>query len=143
MHVAQILKEKGRAVETIGPEATLGDVVRLLAQRRIGAVVVATPSIPVAGIVSERDVVRLIGQQGAGALGLAVGDVMTRPVRTCHETDSIDTLMSVMTANRFRHLPVVEQGRLVGIVSIGDVVKNRVAEVESEASAMRDYIRAG
>jgi CBS domain-containing protein len=142
MHVAAILKEKGRAVETVTASATLADVIGRLAARRIGAVVVQGAHEPVAGIVSERDIVMAVAQHGARALEMAVRDVMTRDVTTCVETDTIDELMSRMTQGRFRHLPVVEAGKLVGIVSIGDVVKHRVAEVELEASAMRDYITA-
>jgi CBS domain-containing protein len=140
MHVAAILKAKGRAVETVAADETLGTVVALLAERRIGAVVVSQPSRPIAGIVSERDIVRMLARHGAATLALPVSEAMTRDVVTCRETDTLDELMSRMTEGRFRHLPVEDNGQLVGIVSIGDVVKHRVAEVELEASAMRDYI---
>lgn len=142
MHVAAILKLKGRDVETIGTDASVMDVARRLAGRRIGAVVVVGKDDELAGIISERDIMRVIGTHGIGALEWSVGEVMTRDVVTCREADSIDELMAMMTSRRFRHLPVVEDGALVGIVSIGDVVKHRVAEVELEASAMRDYITA-
>lgn len=142
MHVAAILREKGRAVETVAADETLAEVVRRLAAKRIGAVVVCGAGEPVAGIVSERDVVRMLAQHGPQALGRHVAEVMTRNVVTCRETDTVDELMSRMTQGRFRHLPVVENGMLAGIISIGDVVKHRVAEVELEASAMRDYITA-
>ncbi len=142
MHVAAILKDKGRAVETVEANTTLGEVVRRLATKRIGAVVVTAPGTAVTGIVSERDVVRMLALHGAAALNRTVADVMTRHVVTCRETDTVDELMSRMTQGRFRHLPVVENGQLAGIISIGDVVKHRVAEVELEASAMRDYITA-
>lgn len=142
MHVAAILREKGRAVETVEAGATLAEVVRRLAALRIGAVVVTAPGAAVTGIVSERDVVRMLAQHGAAALNRTVADCMTRNVVTCRETDTVDELMSRMTQGRFRHLPVVEGGQLAGIISIGDVVKHRVAEVELEASAMRDYITA-
>lgn len=142
MHVAAILKEKGRAVETVEPEEALTEVVRRLVAHRIGAIVVCEAGIGVVGIVSERDIVRMIAAHGMDALQRPVSDAMTREVTTCGEADTIDELMSRMTEGRFRHLPVVENGNLVGIISIGDVVKHRVAEVEIEASAMRDYISA-
>lgn len=142
MHVAAILKEKGRAVETVTASVTLGEIVKRLTTHRIGAVVVRGPRGEVEGIVSERDIVRMVASHGAEALGRPASEAMTRNVVTCREADTIDQLMSRMTEHRFRHLPVVEGGELVGIVSIGDVVKHRVAEVELEASAMRDYIAA-
>lgn len=142
MHVAAILKEKGRAVETVTADVTLGEIISRLAARRIGAVVVAGDRGEVSGIVSERDVVRVLAEHGADGLAWPAARIMTRHVVTARESDTIDELMSRMTTGRFRHLPVVEGGRLVGIVSIGDVVKHRVAEVELEASAMRDYISA-
>ncbi|MBS0242585.1 MAG: CBS domain-containing protein [Proteobacteria bacterium] len=142
MHVTSILKMKGRAVETVTATMTLAEVVQRLASRRIGAIVVTSDQAPVLGIVSERDIVRVLAKEGPAVLSKPVSEAMTRNVVTCRETDSLDELMSRMTAGRFRHLPVVEDGRLVGIVSIGDVVKHRVAEVELEASAMRDYITA-
>lgn len=140
MHVAEILKAKGRAVETVDATATVGDVVHRLAALRIGSVVVLEPGVDIAGIVSERDVVRVLGAHGPEVLNWPVSDIMTRNVVTCREDDTIDELMVLMTEGRFRHLPVVEDRGLVGIVSIGDVVKYRVAEIETEASAMRDYI---
>lgn len=143
MHVAQILKEKGRAVETVRTDASVLDVTTRLAAKRIGAIVVLGRDGGVAGIISERDVVRVIGTSGIAALEWPVTEVMTRTVVTCREVDTIDGLMATMTSHRFRHMPVVEDGELVGIVSIGDVVKHRVAEVELEATAMRDYISAG
>ena len=143
MHVAAILKEKGRAVETAGLQTTVMDVAARLSARRIGAIIITAADGSIAGIISERDVIRVIGQHGASALDWPVSEAMTRAVQTCRESDTIDTLMSVMTARRFRHLPVLENGRLAGIVSIGDVVKHRVAEVEHEATMMRDYITAG
>ena len=142
MHVAAILNDKGRAVETVGAGVTLAEIVSRLVQRRIGAVVVEGARGEVAGIVSERDIVRALASDGAAVLAWPASRVMTRHVVTASESDTIDELMSRMTEHRFRHLPVVEGGKLVGIVSIGDVVKHRVAEVELEASAMRDYISA-
>lgn len=142
MHVAAILKEKGRAVETVTDAVTLAEVARRLANHRIGAVVVRGARGELAGIVSERDIVHAIADRGAAVLEWPVAKIMTRDVVTAREADTIDDIMIRMTESRFRHLPVVEGSELVGIVSIGDVVKHRVAEVELEASAMRDYISA-
>jgi CBS domain-containing protein len=128
-------------VATIEPTADLAAAIKLLAERRIGAVVILGADHRIVGILSERDIVRAIAELGPTALHESVGQVMTRDVKTCSETDSIESLMGRMTAGKFRHMPVVEQGQLVGIVSIGDVVKNRVEEIEGEAAALRDYIR--
>ena len=141
MHVAPILNAKGRAVETARPDTMLMEIARTLAAKRIGAIVI-TDAQGVVGIVSERDIVRVIGTDGVAVLERPVSEVMTQSVVTCREQDTIDRLMGLMTVRRFRHLPVVEGGALVGIISIGDVVKHRVAEVELEATAMRDYITA-
>ena len=143
MHVATILEQKGRAVVTVAEDATLMDVVHKLAAKRIGAVVVLGVHRDVVGIVSERDVVAVLGSDGVEGLSRSVRDVMTEDVMTCRETDTIDWLAGKMTEHRIRHLPVVENGRLIGIVSIGDVVKHHIAEVQMEAMAMRDYITAG
>ena len=143
MHVAAILKEKGRAVETAKVDTSVMDVAARLSARRIGAIVVTHADGGIAGIISERDIIRVVGQHGASALDWPVSEAMTSAVLTCRESDTIDKLMSVMTTRRFRHLPVVEDGRLAGIVSIGDVVKYHIAEVELEATVMRDYITAG
>jgi len=140
MHVAKILEFKGRSVETIDIGASVLDVTRRLSDKRIGAVVVLDAHRDIVGIVSERDLVRALAQHAGAALGLSAGDVMSADVVTCRESDTIDELMHTMTARRIRHLPVVEGGQLVGIVSIGDVVKHHTAEVEFEATAMRDYI---
>ena len=114
-----------------------------LAAKKIGAIVVVGDSGHVAGIISERDVIRVIGEQGVSALNLTVAQAMTKNVISCGETSAIDELMETMTKGRFRHLPVVEDGALVGIISIGDVVKYHVAEVEMEVSAMRNYLATG
>ena len=143
MHVAAILKEKGRAVETAKVDTSVMDVAARLSARRIGAIVVTHADGGIAGIISERDIIRVVGQHGASALDWPVSEAMTSAVLTCRESDTIDKLMSIMTTRRFRHLPVVEDGRLAGIVSIGDVVKYHIAEVELEATVMRDYITAG
>jgi len=140
MNVSAILRQKGRAVTTSGPNATLLEVIDKLVAKRIGAVVVVGQRGEVCGIVSERDIIRALAAGGGECLTRPVSEVMTKQVVTCQETDTLDELMAMMTARRFRHLPVVTDGALVGIVSIGDVVKHHVAEVEMEATAMRDYI---
>jgi len=140
MNVAAILRQKGRAVTTAGPSATLLEIAAKLSAKRIGAIVVVDPQGEVAGIVSERDIIRALAAQGPESLTSSVEEVMTKQVVTCQETDTLDELMAMMTARRFRHLPVLTDGALVGIISIGDVVKHHVAEVEMEATAMRDYI---
>lgn len=143
MNVASILKAKGRAVTTVRPNATLLDVAKKLGPKKIGAVVVVGDNGHVAGIISERDIIRAISEHGAAALSMAVSDVMTRNVVACGETSELDELMEMMTKGRFRHLPVIEDDALVGIISIGDVVRHHVAEVEMEVSAMRNYLATG
>lgn len=143
MNVAAILKAKGRSVVTARPDATLQEISRTLSAKRIGAIVVVGSEGSIDGIVSERDIIRVIGERGAAVLSEPVSRVMTRSVQICDVADTLDELMAQMTTGRFRHLPVVEDGRLVGIVSIGDVVKHHIAEVEMEASALRGYIVAG
>lgn len=140
MNVAAILRQKGRAVTTAGPGTTLLEIANKLAAKRIGSIVIVGARGEVVGIVSERDIIRELAHRGSACLTEPVEDTMTRQVVTCAETDTLDELMAMMTARRFRHLPVVTDGALVGIVSIGDVVKHHVAEVEMEATAMRDYI---
>lgn len=143
MNVAAILKAKGRSVVTARPDATLQEVSRTLSAKRIGAIVVVGSEGSIDGIVSERDIIRVVGEHGAAVLSEPVSRVMTRSVQICDVADTLDELMAQMTTGRFRHLPVVEDGRLVGIVSIGDVVKHHIAAVEMEASALRGYIVAG
>lgn len=140
MNVASILRQKGRAVTTAGPSATLLDVANKLAAKRIGAIVVVGAGGELKGIISERDIIRALSEGGPGCVTQPVSEIMTRNVVTCQETDTLEELMAMMTARRFRHLPVVTDGALVGIISIGDVVKHHVAEVEMEAMAMREYI---
>lgn len=140
MTVAQILAEKGRTVVTIQPQRSLGEAASLLAERRIGALVVSDGANAVAGIVSERDIVRAVAGGGAAALEHPVSRHMTAKVVTCASAAPIHEITRLMTEGRFRHLPVVDDGRLVGVVSIGDVVKQRIAEVEAEGEAMRSYI---
>ncbi len=143
MNVGLILKSKGRAVSTVRPNATLLDVTKKLGQKKIGAIVVVGENGQVAGIISERDVIRAVSEHGAQALSMMVSEVMTRSVVACQETSEIDELMEMMTKGRFRHLPVIEDEALVGIVSIGDVVKYHIAEVQMEVSAMRNYLATG
>jgi CBS domain-containing protein len=140
MTVKAILSRKGNDVITIEPTVTLSDAVKILADHRIGAVVVAGADRQVAGILSERDIVRALAQRGPGALQDAVGQVMTRKVVTCSESDTVAAIMERMTQGKFRHLPVVERGKLAGLVSIGDIVKHRLEEMEHESNALREYI---
>jgi CBS domain-containing protein len=141
MTVKAILSNKGDDVFTIAPTATLDEAIGILTERRVGALVVLGADERVIGIVSERDIVRALAQRGAAALGDMLSQVMTRKVETCGETETIASIMERMTSGKFRHVPVVEQDRLVGIVSIGDVVKHRLSEMERESSALRDYIQ--
>jgi CBS domain-containing protein len=140
MTVARILREKGRDVLTTQPHRTIKEVAALLAAKGVGAVVVSDAAMSVLGIVSERDIVRAIGAGGASALEEPVSRHMTSKVTTVTENASIDDIMEMMTNGRFRHLPVVEHGRLVGIVSIGDVVKRHVNAIDTERKALREYI---
>jgi CBS domain-containing protein len=141
MTVGIILAAKGREVVTIEPSASLGEAVGLLAQRRIGAALVLGADRRIIGIISERDIVRVLAAGGAAALDEPVSQTMTRKVETCTESETVVSIMERMTAGKFRHVPVVDQGRLVGVVSIGDIVKHRLQEMERESVAMRDYIQ--
>jgi CBS domain-containing protein len=141
MNVKAILAAKGGAIVDIEPTADLAAAAQLLATRRIGSLVIRGAGGRLAGILSERDVVRAFAEHGAAALSLPVGQVMTREVETCGPDDTIADLMERMTTGKFRHMPVVSDGKLAGLVSIGDVVKQRVEEIEGESEAMRDYIR--
>jgi CBS domain-containing protein len=139
--VNDILSQKGNQVLTIEPAATLATAVHMLAQRRIGALVVTGADHRIVGIISERDIVRVLGEKGTAVLGAPVAEVMTRKVVTCGRNETIAEIMERMTGGKFRHVPVIEHGRLVGIVSIGDVVKARLSELEYEQDALREYIR--
>jgi CBS domain-containing protein len=145
MNVKSILAAKkatlGGDIVGIEPSADLKAAAQLLSAHRIGAVLIRGAAGRLAGILSERDIVRAISEHGAGALALPVSQVMTRNVTTCGEEDSVASIMEKMTTGKFRHMPVVSKGELVGLVSIGDVVKHRVGEIEQESEAMRDYIR--
>lgn len=143
MNVARILKDKGREVATLSPDVSINDCIRLLTEKKIGAAVVCDQERRVKGIISERDIVRILGTHGPEALADPVSKHMTRDVMTCVEHDTVVWLMEVMTSRRFRHMPVVEGGRLSGIVSIGDVVKQRIALADLEAASMREYIATG
>jgi len=141
MIVKTILSAKGSDVISIEPTATLETAVRTLADHRIGALLVLGPDRRVIGILSERDIVRVLAEQGAGALNQPLSQVMTRKVVTCNSSETIGVIMERMTAGKFRHVPVVEQDQVIGVVSIGDVVKYRLQEMEHESAALRDYIQ--
>jgi CBS domain-containing protein len=140
MTISVILAGKGRDVASIEPNATLSAATAMLAEKRIGALLILGADRRVVGILSERDIVRALAERGAEALGEPVSRTMTRNVSICTEKETISSIMERMTEGKFRHVPVVEQGRLVGIISIGDVVKHRVREMEQESAAMHDYI---
>jgi CBS domain-containing protein len=142
MTVKTILAAKGGDIVSIEPTANLAAAVRLLAERRIGALLVLGADRRIAGILSERDIVRVLAERGSAVLEEPVGQVMTRKVVTCTESETVAGVMERMTAGKFRHVPVVEQNRVIGIVSIGDVVKHRVHEMEHESAALRDYIQS-
>jgi CBS domain-containing protein len=145
MNVRSILAAKkanlGGDVVCIEPTANLAAAAQLLSARHIGAVLIRGAGGRLSGILSERDIVRALSEHGAAALDLPVGQVMTRNVTTCGEDDTCASIMERMTAGKFRHMPVVAKGQLIGLVSIGDVVKQRVEEIEDESEALRDYIR--
>jgi CBS domain-containing protein len=143
MFVSDILSQKGGLVYSVTPSTTVAEVAQQLSTRRIGSVLVLSDQSAVVGIVSERDLVRATAAHGAKALELEARQVMTRDVVTCHPDDSIDEVMQTMTNGRFRHLPVVHHGELLGLVSIGDVVKARLEETQYEAEALKAYIVAG
>lgn len=140
MTVSTILAQKGREVVTIEPGASLADATRLLAQRRIGSVLILGADRRLVGIISERDITHALAVRGAAALDEPVSETMTRKIETCNERDTIASIMERMTEGKVRHVPVIDQGRLVGIISIGDVVKHRLQEMERDSAAMRDYI---
>jgi CBS domain-containing protein len=143
MQVRHILQDKGRDIVAIAENASLADAARALAQHRIGAVIVRDAGGALAGILSERDVVRAIAGDGPPALNRNVAAYMTRNVVTCTDSDTVDGLMEVMTKGRFRHVPVLdEQQKLAGLISIGDVVKSHIAETVRDANSLRDYISA-
>jgi CBS domain-containing protein len=142
MQVKEILTKKGRDVATISQGRTVADGVQLLRERAIGALVVTGTSGPLVGIFSERDVVRVLGAHGTAGLEMTVADVMSTNVTTCAEATTVDSLMALMTERRIRHVPVIEEGTLVGMISIGDVVKWRVDELENEKRDLIEYVSA-
>ena len=143
MLIAQILAGKGRQVVSTLPDATVAEVAALLKARRIGAVVVTDDHGDLCGIISERDLARGLADHGADLLHMCVRDLMTTEVSTCAPDDGIDRLMQQMTEGRFRHLPVMQDGKMIGIISIGDVVKHRLQELEAETHLLHDYISGG
>lgn len=140
MFVADILKRKGSTITTVSPDQPIAEALALMAQHRIGAVLVVDGGGGIAGILSERDLVRAMNKNGKAVFDRTVGDLMTSPVVTCTPKDPVGAIEGMMTAQRFRHVPVIEDGKLVGIVSIGDVVKTRIEEAEAEVDALRRYI---
>jgi CBS domain-containing protein len=143
MFVRHILERKGTVVATVPSDVTMAEVARLLAEHGVGALVVSDDGETIAGIVSERDLARVVATQGAEAVAVPVTEAMTAEVQTCAPTDTIESLMETMTARRIRHLPVLVDGRLGGLVSIGDVVKHRLAELQSESQTLHDYLYSG
>ena len=140
MNVETILRNKGNWVATIRPDATIAEAVEMLNRERIGALVVSEDGESVDGVLSERDIVIALAEYGTGLLSRPVDNIMTHNVVTCDPADTVQELMAEMTNRRFRHFPVVRDGRLCGIVSIGDVVKHQLDEIQREADAMREYI---
>jgi CBS domain-containing protein len=143
MTVASILKEKPDRLISVQESNTLSDVAEILTRENIGAVPVLDASGDMTGIISERDIVRQIAREGAGVLSRSVSSIMTRNVLCCAPEDTVSTTMALMTQRRFRHLPVRSNGRIIGMISIGDVVKRRVEDAEREAASLRDYIVRG
>jgi CBS domain-containing protein len=140
MTVRAILDSKGHHIESVEPDAKLAAAIKILAERKIGAILVMSKG-RIEGILSERDIVRVLGERGARVLDEPVGVVMTRKVVSCRQTDTVAAIMEMMTLGKFRHLPVIEEGMVVGLISIGDIVKWRVREYELEQEALRDYIK--
>jgi len=143
MLVKQIFKQKDSRIVTVEPNDTVATAAEVLKRENIGAVMVQRPGGDLSGILSERDIVRAMPQHGPDLFSMSVEQLMTRDVVTCSSEDRVHDLMVKMTAGRFRHLPVIDDGKLIGIVSIGDVVKNRLEELEAETSRLRDYIASG
>jgi CBS domain-containing protein len=142
VQVRDLLRHKGRGVATVSPDVTVADLLSRLAENNVGAMVVTSDAGSVRGIVSERDVVRALNRTGSGLLTQPVSSIMTTAVTTTTPDDSLETLARIMTESRIRHLPVLDDGRLAGIVSIGDVVKNRIDQLESERESLIGYIQS-
>ena len=142
MQVKEILERKGREVATVSQSRTVADALALLRERGIGALVVSGAETPIAGIFSERDAVRAIAVHGASALAMSVSEFMSAEVTTCTESTTVDRLMEMMTEHRIRHVPVADEGQLTGMISIGDVVKWRVEDLERDKRELIDYVSA-
>lgn len=140
MTVRTILDSKGHQIQSVEPNAKLAAAIKVLGERKIGAVLVMSQG-QMEGVLSERDIVRVLGERGAAVLDEPVSAVMTRKVVSCRQSDTVSAIMEIMTLGKFRHLPVVEDGKVVGLISIGDIVKWRVQEYEAEQAALRDYIK--
>jgi CBS domain-containing protein len=140
MTVRSILDSKGHQVQSVEPDVKLSAAIKILSERKIGALLVMNQG-RIEGILSERDIVRVLGERGASVLDEPVREVMTRRVVSCREADTVSSIMEMMTLGKFRHLPVIEDGKVVGLISIGDVVKRRVQEYELEQEALREYIK--
>lgn len=143
MRASSILDSKGHEVATVAPDDTVREAVAALSRHNVGALVVSPDGDEVSGIISERDVVRRLATDGAAVLDRQVADIMKREVRTCEPSEHTDQLMETMTAGRFRHVPVLDDGRLIGIISIGDVVKVRIDELATEREQLEGYIAHG
>ena len=143
MRIADVLRNKGAGVATMPPDATVAQLLAGLAEHNVGAMVVVGSAGAIAGIVSERDVVRNLHEHGSGVLEMSVGEIMTTPVATCGMDAHVNELTELMTTNRVRHIPVLVDGRLAGIVSIGDVVKTRMDELKTEQEQLQAYITQG
>ncbi|WP_040808337.1 CBS domain-containing protein [Nocardia concava] len=140
MRISEILRRKGSGVVTIAPDATVRELLRVLSAHNVGAVVVSADDVSIAGIVSERDIVRRLHTHGADLLDAPVSSIMTAAVHTCAPDDDVETLNATMTEHRIRHLPVLQDGRMIGVVSIGDVVKSQISELETEREALVRYL---
>ncbi len=140
MTVRAILDTKGHQIQSVTPDSKLSDAIKILAEKKIGAVL-AMERGRIEGILSERDIVRVLGERGAAVLDEPVSSVMTRKVISCRPSDTVSGIMEMMTLGKFRHLPVIEDSRVVGLISIGDIVKWRVREYETEQEALREYIK--
>ncbi|MEU1426437.1 CBS domain-containing protein [Nocardia sp. NPDC005746] len=142
MRISEILRRKGGEVVTIAPDATVRELLRILAAHNVGAVIVSPDGTAMAGIVSERDIVRRLYRDGAPLLDSPVSTIMTAALHTCSPDDNVETLNAIMTEHRIRHLPVLEDGQMIGIVSIGDVVKSQISELETEREALVRYLHS-
>ncbi|MGW4536161.1 CBS domain-containing protein [Nocardia sp. NPDC004340] len=142
MRISEILRRKGGEVVTIAPDATVRELLRILAAHNVGAAIVSPDGTAMAGIVSERDIVRRLDRDGAPLLDAPVSTIMTAALHTCSPDDNVETLNAIMTEHRIRHLPVLEDGRMIGIVSIGDVVKSQISELETEREALVRYLHS-